>query len=113
MPASFPSPAAGSSAGGDEEPESLHPVDRDPPRPAAAQQADDTVRLTCKGLAQLPGAKDQVELPAMLRFMYQGKTIELQPGGKGKIMTRGCASHIQRKVLTWSMKVDLAVEDVL
>lgn len=88
------------------------PVDLDPPVPVAEQRPDDTVRLTIKALGQLAGAKDQVELPKTLRFLYHGKNIELEVGARGKVMTRGCASHIQRKTQTWSMKVDLTVEDV-
>lgn len=86
------------------------PVDLD--EPVVEKREDDYMRLTCRALSQHANAKDQAELPATVRIMYQGKTIELEVGGKGKVMTRGCANHIVRKASTWSFKADLLLEDV-
>lgn len=88
------------------------PVDLDEPTPAPEKREDDYVRLTLRSVEQHPKAKDQAELPGTARVMYQGKTIALTVGEKGKVMTRGCANHFIRKALTWSYKADLLLEDV-
>ncbi len=91
--------------------ETERPVDLDEPV-VAEKKEDDYMRLTLVSVGQRPNTKDQAELPSSVRIMYQGKNIELQAGGKGKVMTRGCANHIVRKASTWSFHAELLLEDV-
>lgn len=83
------------------------PVDVDP-EPEQVKKEEDYVRLTCTAVKVRAG-----EAPVThLREMFHGKNITLSVGGKGKVMTRACATHIMRHARDYSMQAELSLEEV-